>query len=72
MKAFGVGASKPALYGVGAKVASKVVRPLLKDDVIHKGPGPMKPWTDVRDFPAPNKETFRDWFSDHEKEKKKK
>ncbi|GER71816.1 lactate utilization protein B [Weizmannia acidilactici] len=68
MKAFGIGASKPGLYGMGAKVASKVVRPLLKDDTIHKGPGPMKPWTDVRDFPAPNKETFRDWFEKRKKE----
>lgn len=36
MKAFGVGASKPGLYGAGAKMASKVVRPFLKDDLIHK------------------------------------
>lgn len=69
MKAFGIGASKPGLYGAGAKMASKVVRPFLKDDLIHKGPGPMKPWTDVRDFPAPNKEPFRDWFEKREKDR---
>jgi L-lactate dehydrogenase complex protein LldF len=50
-------------------MASKVVRPFLKDDLIHKGPGPMKPWTDVRDFPAPNKEPFRDWFEKREKDR---
>jgi L-lactate dehydrogenase complex protein LldF len=31
----------------------------------------MKPWTDVRDFPAPNKERFRDWYKKKEKEKEK-
>lgn len=69
MKAFGVGASSNALYGVGSKIASKAMKPFTKGDRIHSGPGPLKAWTDVRDFPAPSKERFRDWFDHHAEEK---
>ena len=62
MKAFGFGASSPALYKFGSKLAAPVMSPFTKDDKISKGPGPLKAWTESRDFPAPNKERFRDWF----------
>lgn len=62
MKAFGMGAASSGLYGVGSKIASKAVKPFVKDNKITKGPGPLKAWTEIRDFPAPNKERFRDWF----------
>jgi L-lactate dehydrogenase complex protein LldF len=62
MKAFGFGASSPALYKFGSKLAGPVMSPFTKDDKISKGPGPLKAWTESRDFPAPNKERFRDWF----------
>lgn len=62
MKAFGMGAASSGLYGVGSKIASTAVKPFVKDNKITKGPGPLKAWTDIRDFPAPNKERFRDWF----------
>ncbi|MDR4210612.1 lactate utilisation protein LutB domain-containing protein, partial [Bacillus thuringiensis] len=29
--------------------------------------GPLKNWTDIREFPAPSKERFRDRYKDHEK-----
>ncbi|MCQ0956898.1 DUF3390 domain-containing protein, partial [Bacillus cereus] len=32
-----------------------------------KGVGPLKNWTDIREFPAPSKERFRDWYKDHKK-----
>jgi len=62
MKAFGMGAASSGLYGVGSKIASTAVKPFVKDNKITKGPGPLKAWTEIRDFPAPNKERFRDWF----------
>ncbi|XVM10813.1 lactate utilization protein LutB domain-containing protein [Bacillus subtilis] len=27
---------------------------------------PLKNWTQIRDFPAPHKSRFRDWFADRE------
>lgn len=66
MKAFGLGAASPALYKMGSKLAPAVMSPFSDGEKISKGPGPLKAWTDVRDFPAPNKERFRDWFKNHQ------
>ncbi|WP_026559448.1 LutB/LldF family L-lactate oxidation iron-sulfur protein [Bacillus sp. J37] len=67
MKGFQLAASSPSLYKTGTKSASTVMAPFTKESSIQKGPGPMKPWTDVRDFPAPSKERFRDWYKKREK-----
>ncbi|MFT4415521.1 LutB/LldF family L-lactate oxidation iron-sulfur protein [Fredinandcohnia humi] len=67
MKAFGVGASSSSLYKVGSKMAPTLTRPLTDGDKITKGVGMLKEWTDVRDFPAPSKERFRDWFNNRSK-----
>lgn len=69
MKAFGLGAASHPIYGVGTKIASAVMKPLSQNDRISKGPGPLKAWTDLREFPAPEKGRFRDWFKDHKKVK---
>ncbi|MFS0822057.1 LutB/LldF family L-lactate oxidation iron-sulfur protein [Bacillus sp. 1P02SD] len=66
MKAFGFGASSPSLYQMGSKLAPTLTKPLTHGDKITKGVGMLKEWTDVRDFPAPNKERFRDWFKNRE------
>ncbi len=67
MKAFGLGASSPALYKIGSKMASPAMSPFTKGAKISKGPGPLKAWTEAREFPAPNKERFRDWFHNRPK-----
>ncbi|MBM7603862.1 L-lactate dehydrogenase complex protein LldF [Metabacillus crassostreae] len=67
MKGYQLAASSPSLYKAGTKSASSVMAPFTQDNSIQKGPGPMKPWTDVRDFPAPNKERFRDWYKKRNK-----
>lgn len=67
MKAFGLGAASPILYKLGSKIAPTAMNPFTEDDRIKKGPGPLKAWTEVRDFPAPNKERFRDWFKNRPK-----
>lgn len=65
MKAFGLGAASPMLYKLGSKIAPSAMNPFTVGDKISKGPGPLKAWTEIRDFPAPNKERFRDWFKNH-------
>ena len=52
---------------MSTKLAHTTLKPLAKDDVIKKGPGPLKGWTDVRDLPVPPKQTFRDWFKNRDK-----
>ncbi|ASV66481.1 iron-sulfur cluster-binding protein [Cytobacillus kochii] len=70
MKAFGLGAASPALYKMGGKFASKAVGPFSDGTKLTKGVGPLKAWTEIRDFPAPQKERFRDWFKQRGKEEK--
>lgn len=67
MKMFEMGTSNSPLYRFGTKVATKVVKPFAKDNTFKKGPGPLKEWTAIRDFPAPKEERFRDWFAKHDK-----
>ncbi|GIN57971.1 lactate utilization protein B [Lederbergia ruris] len=67
MKGFSMAASSPKLFNMGTKVAPTVMGPLAKEGKITKGPGPIKPWTDIRDFPEPSKQTFREWFKKREK-----
>lgn len=67
MKAFGLGAASPTLYKMGSKLAPTAMNPFTVGDKISKGVGPLKAWTEIRDFPAPNKERFRDWFKDRPK-----
>lgn len=62
MKAFGLGAASSSLYKIGSKIAPTAMNPFTIGDKISKGPGPLKAWTEIREFPAPHKERFRDWF----------
>jgi len=66
-KAFGLGAASPTLYKLGSKMAPALTKPLSKGDKITKGVGLIKEWTDIRDFPAPTKERFRDWYKNRDK-----
>jgi len=67
MKAFGMGAASPALFKMGTKIAPTAMSPFKSGDTISKGPGPLKAWTEAREFPAPNKDRFRDWFKNRPK-----
>jgi L-lactate dehydrogenase complex protein LldF len=67
MKAFGIGAASPALYKFGSKLAPTAMSPFKNGDKISNGPGPLKAWTEAREFPAPTKERFRDWFTNRPK-----
>ncbi|WP_338780651.1 LutB/LldF family L-lactate oxidation iron-sulfur protein [Metabacillus sp. FJAT-52054] len=62
MKAFGLGAASSALYGLGGKAAPSAMAPFTAGGKISKGPGPLKAWTEIREFPAPKKERLRDWM----------
>lgn len=67
MKAYGLGASSPALYKIAQKIAPAAVSPLSDGNKITKGVSFVKAWTDIRDFPAPDKGKFREWFKNRPK-----
>ncbi|KMK75733.1 LutB/LldF family L-lactate oxidation iron-sulfur protein [Alkalihalobacillus pseudalcaliphilus] len=67
MKGFGIAASSPKFFSSASKFAPTVMGPFSKDGKISKGPGPVKPWTDIRDFPEPAKQSFRNWFEKRDK-----
>ncbi|GIO23520.1 LutB/LldF family L-lactate oxidation iron-sulfur protein [Oceanobacillus sp. J11TS1] len=67
MKGFAQWASNPAAYKLSTKVARTALKPWTKDEYIENGPGPLKGWTDVRDFPAPGKQSFRTWWNNRQK-----
>ncbi|WP_243354995.1 LutB/LldF family L-lactate oxidation iron-sulfur protein [Bacillus litorisediminis] len=62
MKWFGMFVSSPSLFQTAVKSAPVVTKSLEREGIISKGPGPLKAWTESRDFPAPSKENFRKWF----------
>lgn len=62
MAGFGQWASNPTLYKTSTKLASPALKPWSKQGTIANGPGPLKGWTDTRDFPAPSKQSFRAWY----------
>ncbi|MEJ9279426.1 LutB/LldF family L-lactate oxidation iron-sulfur protein [Ureibacillus thermosphaericus] len=67
MRAFGFGASSPQLFSTATKITSSMMSPFVKEDKIPSGPRPLKAWTENRDFPAPNKESFRNWLKERQK-----
>ncbi len=67
MKGYAKWASSPAAYKLSTKLARTALKPWTKDEQITNGPGPLKGWTKVRDFPAPSKSTFRSWYQAREK-----
>lgn len=71
MTGFSVGASNRTLFNLGTKVAATVMKPLAKDQMISKGIGPLKEWTDIRDFPMIERQKLRDWFTKREKKEEK-
>ncbi|WP_257348881.1 LutB/LldF family L-lactate oxidation iron-sulfur protein [Pseudalkalibacillus decolorationis] len=67
MRGFSLAASSPKIFSMGSKSAPTVMSPFIKDGKVKKGPGPIKPWTDIRDFPEPSKQSFREWFKKRDK-----
>ncbi|MGO4886156.1 LutB/LldF family L-lactate oxidation iron-sulfur protein [Anaerobacillus sp. MEB173] len=67
MKAYKMATTSESLYKMGTKTASLMSKPFSKDDKIENGPFLLKEWTKARDFPAPSKSRFRDWFKNRDK-----
>jgi L-lactate dehydrogenase complex protein LldF len=53
---------RPWLYRLATRLAAVVLRSLANDERLSRLPGLGAGWTVVRDFPAPAKRSFRDWW----------
>jgi len=62
MRGFKIAAKSPRLFKFGLKVAPTMLGPFTHAGSITKGPGPLKSWTDIRDFPAPSRTSFHEWY----------
>jgi L-lactate dehydrogenase complex protein LldF len=54
----------PALYNISAKASRIAQKPLLKGGSVKSLPGPMRGWTDFRDFPLLAKKSFRELWKE--------
>jgi len=54
-------------YEAAQKLARAGQRPLAREGVIRRLPGPLAGWTAARDLPAVPKQSFRDWWRSRER-----
>jgi L-lactate dehydrogenase complex protein LldF len=53
---------RPWLYRMALRLSRWCVRPFARDGWLKKLPGPGAGWTASRDFPAPARQSFREWW----------
>lgn len=61
-KGFGLVAERPGWFEKSMRAGGWLARRVEEDGHLKAGPGPLKAWTDTRDFPAPARQSFRDWW----------
>ncbi|MGM9987645.1 MAG: LutB/LldF family L-lactate oxidation iron-sulfur protein [Bacillaceae bacterium] len=67
MKAFGMGAGSPSMFNLGVKIAPLARTFSSPDGNLKVKVGPLKEWMSSREFPAPDKQSFRKWFKNRDK-----
>ncbi|MCT6518502.1 MULTISPECIES: LutB/LldF family L-lactate oxidation iron-sulfur protein [Enterobacterales] len=60
----------PALWKVGMNVGAHAAKWFIKDGKVPLNIGALKAWTEARDLPEGDGESFRSWFKKHQKEEK--
>jgi len=53
----------PRLYRLSTWLATRTLGRLARGGWLKRLPGGLRGWTDARDFPAPARERFRDWWA---------
>lgn len=54
--------ARPRLYRAATWLASRTVGRMVRQRWLRRLPAPLAGWTAARDFPAPSRERFRDWW----------
>ncbi|SES35434.1 LutB/LldF family L-lactate oxidation iron-sulfur protein [Salipaludibacillus aurantiacus] len=69
MKGYAKAASNPNLYKMGTNMAPSYIKSIAKseEDGKGKGVGPVKLWTNIRDLPESDGNSFRKWFENRSK-----
>lgn len=62
MRMWAAALRRPWAYRLSQRVQRFVLRRSASDGWITRGPRPLHPWTQERDFPAPAARRFRDWW----------
>ena len=62
MKAFTFANSHPALWKVGMNIGAKVMKATVKNGKAPLNIGVIGEWTNTRDLPDADGESFRSWF----------
>jgi len=52
----------PGRYRLASRLLRVGLRPFVRHGWIRHLPGPAAGWTGARDFPAPTKQSFREWW----------
>lgn len=56
-------AGHPRLWAWAGRWAQRLLRALGRGGWLHRGVGPLRAWTAVRDLPVPQRAAFRDWWA---------
>jgi len=60
---------RPCVYKLASRIMTLVLKWMARNNLgndlywIKKGPGPLRAWTEKRDFPTPPSNSFRDWWN---------
>lgn len=57
--------SHPVLWKVGMIAGAKIASQLIKNGKTPVSVGALREWTEARDLPSPDGESFRSWFKRH-------
>ncbi len=59
--------ARPILWNSTVKVGASVASSLIKNGKMPINIGATSEWTEARDLPEPDGESFRSWFKSHQK-----
>lgn len=67
MRMFGAIGCRPRLYRTLMRVGGWLLRLVARDGWVRRVPGPLSGWTRCRDFKAPARRSFQDWWRARER-----
>uniref|UniRef100_UPI002ADDAE94 LutB/LldF family L-lactate oxidation iron-sulfur protein n=1 Tax=Thermoflexus sp. TaxID=1969742 RepID=UPI002ADDAE94 len=63
LRGYAWAARHPSVWARIGRWAMALLRRVGREGWLRRGPGPLRAWTAVRDFPVPQRSAFRDWWA---------
>lgn len=63
LRGYAWAARHPSVWARIGRWAMALLRRVGREGWLRRGPGPLRAWTAVRDFPVPRRSAFRDWWA---------